>query len=284
LSGAVIGRDSTICEHVFIEHNVTIGDRVTVKCGVQLWDGVVLEDDVFVGPNATFTNDPFPRSRRHLDVYPSTVVRKGASVGGNATILPGITIGTGAMIGAGAVVTRDVPPFAIVAGNPSRITGYVSAGGPTGAAPAPATAGPGASVVKGVKLYDLPHVLDMRGSLSVAEVGKQLPFQPKRYFIVFDVPSAEVRGEHAHKTLHQFVVCVKGSMSLVVDDGEHRQEYVLDRPDRGLHIQPMVWATQYKYTADAVQLVLASDVYDAEDYIRDYDEFLKTASVGRVRR
>src|SRR5687768_8094431 len=125
LPGARIGRDCNICDGVFIENDVVVGDRVTVKCGVQLWDGVRLEDDVFVGPNATFTNDNFPRSRHHLSAFPRTVVRRGASIGANATILPGLTIGMQSMIGAGAVVTKDVPPHAIVTGNPARITGYV---------------------------------------------------------------------------------------------------------------------------------------------------------------
>src|SRR5579859_861480 len=116
LAGAKIGRDCNICDHVFIENEVVIGDRVTVKCGVQLWDGLVVEDDVFIGPNATFTNDPYPRSRRHLPRYPQTVVRRGASIGANATLLPGIEIGAGAMIGAGSVVVRSVPPHAIVVG------------------------------------------------------------------------------------------------------------------------------------------------------------------------
>ena len=104
LEGARVGADCNICDGVFVEGGAVVGDRVTVKCGVQLWDGVVLEDDVFVGPNATFTNDPLPRSRQWLDEYPRTLVRKGASIGANATILPGLEIGTGAMVGAGAVV------------------------------------------------------------------------------------------------------------------------------------------------------------------------------------
>lgn len=126
LPGAVIGEDCNISDGVFIENDVVVGSRVTVKGGVQLWDGVRLEDDVFVGPNATFTNDRFPRSRVHPGELPHTVVRKGASVGANATILPGVEIGALAMVGAGAVVTRSVPPGAIVTGNPASVSGYVN--------------------------------------------------------------------------------------------------------------------------------------------------------------
>ena len=121
LPGAVIGRDGNICSHCFIENQVVVGDRVTVKCGVQLWDGVTLEDDVFVGPNATFTNDRVPRSRNASATLLPTLVKKGASIGANATILPGLTIGEGAMVGAGSVVTKDVPPRTLVVGNPARV-------------------------------------------------------------------------------------------------------------------------------------------------------------------
>jgi UDP-2-acetamido-3-amino-2,3-dideoxy-glucuronate N-acetyltransferase len=129
LPGAVIGRDCNICDQTFIENDVVVGDRVTIKSGVQLWDGVTLGDDVFVGPNATFTNDPFPRSRQRPTSFPRTFVCNGASIGANATILPGLTIGEAAMVGAGAVVTKDVPPEAIVVGNPARIVGYVNPDG-----------------------------------------------------------------------------------------------------------------------------------------------------------
>ena len=124
LPGAKIGEDCNICDHVFIENDVVLGDRVTVKCGVQLWDGVTVEDDVFIGPNATFTNDSFPRSKKRPENYEKTVIRRGASIGANATILRGIEIGRNAMVGAGAVVTRTVPPNAVVVGNPARIIGY----------------------------------------------------------------------------------------------------------------------------------------------------------------
>ena len=115
----------------------------------------------------------------------------------------------------------------------------------------------------------------MRGALSVGEVGSHLPFVPQRYFVVFDVPSREVRGEHAHRKLEQFLVCVKGECWLAVDDGRHREEIHLTSPGVGVHVGPMVWASQFKFSRDAVLLVLASDKYDADDYIREYDEFLK---------
>ncbi len=125
LPGAVIGCDCNINAHCLIENDVIIGDRVTVKCGVYLWDGLRLEDDVFVGPNATFTNDRLPRSRQWPERFDITRVARGASIGAGAVILPGITIGEGAMVGAGAVVTHDVPPRALVVGNPARILRFL---------------------------------------------------------------------------------------------------------------------------------------------------------------
>ncbi|MFN2632397.1 MAG: acyltransferase [Thermoanaerobaculia bacterium] len=125
LEGAAIGRDCNICDRCFIENDVTVGDRVTVKCGVSLWNGVRLENDVFVGPDVTFSNDPRPRSGVHLSPFPQTLVRTGASLGSGAVLLPGITIGRWAMVGAGAVVTRDVGDFVLVYGNPARQKGWV---------------------------------------------------------------------------------------------------------------------------------------------------------------
>ena len=277
LPGAVIGEGCNICDQTFIENDVRIGDRVTIKCGVQVWDGVVLEDDVFVGPNATFSNDPFPRSGQHPARYARTVVKRGASIGANATILPGLTIGEKAMVGAGAVVTSDVPPMAIVAGNPARIVGYDGAGSPSAgtASSTPAEQGVSETRVKGVTLHRLPHVHDLRGNLSFGEIGNPIPFEVKRYFLVYGVASKEIRGEHAHRTLRQFLICVHGRCHVVADDGTHRQEFVLDNPTIGLHLPPMVWGIQYKYSEDAVMLVLASDKYDPDSYIRDYSEFLE---------
>ena len=121
LPGAKIGKNCNICDHVFVENDVVVGDNVTVKCGVQLWDGLRVADDVFIGPNATFANDKYPRSKRYPEAFLNTIVEKGASIGANATILPGLRIGVGAMVGAGAVVTKDVPDHTLVVGNPARV-------------------------------------------------------------------------------------------------------------------------------------------------------------------
>lgn len=283
LPGAVVGRDCNLCDHVFVENDVRIGDRVTVKSGVQLWDGVTLEDDVFVGPNATFTNDPFPRSRRPPERFSRTTVRRGASIGANATILPGITVGRNAMVAAGAVVTLEVPANAIVAGNPAQIRGYVSSEPAPGGhrLHASVDVAPGECRVRGVRLVELGQAVDARGSLAVMEVGDQLPFVPQRLYFVYDVPSREVRGEHARRAQQQLLVCVKGSFSLLVDDGLHREELLLDSPGRGVHIGPRVWGTQYRFTADAVLAVAASGPYDPGDDVTDYEEFLSLVREGR---
>lgn len=122
---AVVGENCNICAHTLIENDVVIGNNVTIKSGVFVWDGITLEDNVFIGPCVAFTNDKKPRSKQYPDQFPKTVVEKGASIGANATILPGIKIGKNALIGAGAVVTKDVPANAIVVGNPAVIKGYI---------------------------------------------------------------------------------------------------------------------------------------------------------------
>jgi dTDP-4-dehydrorhamnose 3,5-epimerase-like enzyme len=182
------------------------------------------------------------------------------------------------MVGAGAVVTRSVPPNAIVHGNPARIQGYASEMPNTidtenrGKQQAATV---DASHVEGVVIHKLPSFEDIRGRLVAAEMADALPFKPARFFLVHAVPSSEVRGEHAHRECHQFLVCVKGSVHVVVDDGMRRQEFVLDRPEIGIHMKPLVWGTQYKYSADAVLLVFASHPYDPNDYIRDYNKWLE---------
>lgn len=124
LNNVSIGSNCNVCDHCFIEQHVTIGHNVTVKSGIYIWEGVTIEDNVFLGPNVVFTNDVRPRSKRYVSVQ-STLIKEGASVGANSTILAGITIGKYCMTGIGSVITRDVPDHALVYGNPARIRGWV---------------------------------------------------------------------------------------------------------------------------------------------------------------
>jgi dTDP-4-dehydrorhamnose 3,5-epimerase-like enzyme len=123
----------------------------------------------------------------------------------------------------------------------------------------------------------MPLIEDLRGALTFGEIEKHLPFKPRRFFVVFDVPSREVRGEHAHRELHEFLVCLRGSCAIALDDGESHDEVVLDTPTLGLHVPPKLWRVHYKYSPDAMLLALCSDAYDSEDYVRDYDQFLELA-------
>lgn len=280
LSGAKIGADCNICDHVFIENDVVIGDRVTIKCGVQLWDSVRIGDDVFIGPNATFTNDHFPRSKQYPDKFLETIIEDSASIGANATLLPGIRVGYKAMIGAGAVVIRDVPPNAIVVGNPARISGYAHTTKqeniPTYNSTSIVERGLSEPYPLGIgncQLWPLPLFKDLRGDLVPIEFKQNLPFIPQRQFFVFAVPGYKVRGEHAHKKCNQFLFAVHGALSVVMDNGSDACEVRLSSPCSGLLMPAGIWGIQYKFSKDAVLAVYASEAYDATDYIRTYDEY-----------
>lgn len=196
----------------------------------------------------------------------------------------GVTIGQGAWVRAGSVVLRSVPPNAIVEGNPAQVVGYLN-GFETGSRPAPRHVDihslgqleRPARVPLDVgqsALFLMRRITDARGALTVGEVPTEVPFSPARYFAVFDVPSIELRGEHAHKKCEQFLICLHGSCRVLLDDGSQRCEVTLDRPDMGVHMPAMIWGTQYRYSLDAVLLVFASRAYEGEDYLRTYDEFL----------
>ncbi len=281
LPGAIVGRDCTISDSVLIEAGAIVGDRVTILGGVQLCNVVQIEDDVFIGPNAAFATGRPPGHARSSPVpdSPRTLVKRGASIGANATILPGVVIGENAVVAPGAVVTLDVPRNAIVAGNPAIISSYVDVK-PTRAATVRMDADAGTPLVLagGARLIRVPGVLDLRGNLVFITSGVEIPFQIQRAFFVYGVPSRDVRGEHAHRALHQLLICVHGACHIIVDDGQQRDELILDDPTVGLHIPPMVWSVQYKYSPDAVLAVLASAPYDPDDYIRDYDEYLRLVS------
>lgn len=280
MCGARIGADCELGDHVLVQSDVVIGDRVRVEYGVAIWDGLRIEDDVLVGPNVSFTNRPLASGQAHRSNPCRTTICAGSSLGANCTILPGITVGAGAMVGAGSVLTRDVPPHAVVAGNPARIVGYADTDyyDRRSAARVDTSAEtegwPQKLRVEGVSLHRLTCADDLRGSLVSAEVGGHIPFEPRRFFTVMEVPSKDVRGAHAHRLCEQFLVCQVGHVAVVVDDGEVREEVLLDDPGIGLYLPPLIWGTQYHYTSDALLLVLASRPYEPEDYIRDYDEFL----------
>lgn len=246
-----------------------VGVGALLSPGAFVEEGTVIGSDVTIGPNAVVLGRD-----RHGQVAASTL-RDGCSIGANATVLGGITVGTGAVVGAGAVVTRDVPPNAIVVGAPAHISGYVSTlRASERSLRASRLAEDALPVELGrARLVATPVITDLRGSLTFAQTDGDLPFSVERYFLVYDVPSREVRGEHAHRELHQLLICVRGECRVAVDDGSTRGEVTLDNPRFALHLPPMVWGTQYEYSDDAVLLVLTSGQYDADDYIRDYDEY-----------
>jgi hypothetical protein len=212
------------------------------------------------------------------------VVAECARLESHCVIGEGVTIGRGAVVRTGAVCLNDVPANAIVEGNPARVVGYLQSGPLVARAESrlfdfqscknlerPASV---PLDVGGSELYLMRRITDPRGSLTVGEVPSEVPFLPKRYFVVFDVPSTELRGEHAHRQCQQFLICLHGSCRLLLDNGAQRCEVILDRPDMGVYMPEMIWGTQYQYSPDAVLLVFASRPYEADDYLRTYDEFL----------
>lgn len=280
LDGAVIGQDCNINDHVFVEGTAIIGDRVTIKSGVQIWNGIKVGNDVFIGPNVTFTNDHFPRSRKWLTEFPTTVIHDGASLGANSTILPGIEIGRNSMVGAGSVVTKNVPPNAVVFGNPAKIYRYIS----DEFTEQKSTPSFDSKDIVETSSSDListhDYARDLRGNLTAIDLENKLSFKPVRFFSVNHVPSSKVRGEHAHRECKQYLVALNGSLRVFLDDGKVRRTYLLDTSNFGLYIAPMTWASQYDFSKDCVLGVFASHAYDESDYIRDYATFLAEIENG----
>lgn len=241
-----------------------ISDDSYIPASVRMEDGIV------IGPRVVFSGG-------------ATIVRSGVTIEAAAVIGKDVALGQGVLVRAGAVVLQSVPPNAIVEGNPAQIVGYRELA-PSGSgniilrdasafdaqdAPSKLELEAGDSA-----LYQMVRMADPRGALTVGEIERDIPFSPKRYFMVFGVPTRELRGEHAHKECHQFLICAHGSCRVLLDDGERRCEVLLDRPNIGIHMPPMIWGTQYRYSSDAVLLVFASHLYDPQDYLRTYDDFL----------
>ena len=246
-----------------------VGTGARIGPYAVLTDFVTVEANVCIGAGVVFAGSGSDR----------TYVREDTKVAAGAVIAADVELGRGSEIRPGSVVLNSVPANAIVSGNPAQIVGYtksavgadIGSGSISTTPIVPSTEKLG---VRDAALHTMRRVVDLRGALTAGEVDKELPFTPKRYFIVFDVPSQELRGEHAHRQCHQFLISVRGSCRILLDDGQERSEVTLDRPDVGVYMPPLVWGTQYRYTPDAVLLVFASHLYDPDDYIRTYDEFL----------
>ncbi|NVO06140.1 MAG: WxcM-like domain-containing protein [Rhodoferax sp.] len=264
--------------HAFVHQGATLAAGTCVQSGAFVCDGVALGQGVHIGPNVVFVETSQGRTQTRVEAM--------ARIGANSTIYPDVAIGEKAEVRPGSVVTRSVPPGAIVEGNPASIVGYVGTaalhfGSDTVRKLTVGGAGD-KTAVAGVAVFRFALIPDMRGALAVYDFEKHIPFAPKRSFIVFDVPSREVRGEHAHHRCHQFLVCIRGSCAVVADDGREKVEVDLDSPSIGVYLPPLTWGVQYKYSADAMLLVFASDHYDPADYIRNYSEFL-TVVQGKQR-
>ena len=267
LKGAKIGDNCNICSHCFIENDVKVGNNVTIKNGVQLWDGISIEDNVFIGPNVSFTNDLLPSSKNHQEKVRRTLIEKNVSIGAGASILPGIKIGQGATIGAGAVITRSVDPFVTVIGNPQTTIGFKSR--------SPKKLKP---FTKGSKNFSLKRNFDKRGELVSAESLKDVPFEFKRIFYISKVMPQFNRGSHAHIKCKQFIICIQGSLNVACDDGNHHSIHKLDSSSEGLYVPEMTWNVLYNFSNDCLLVVLASDKYLKNDYITNYDQFIKMIS------
>lgn len=249
---------------------MTIALQGSIDCIIPL--SAQIEEGVVIGHRVVFAGDDI-------------VIRSNARLDSACVIGEGVTVGQGAWVRPGSVVLRTVPANAIVEGNPAVVVGYQNQSN-IGKLNTPRLVdlnnfshlGRPSRVPLGVgesALYLMRRIIDTRGSLSVGEVPTEVPFSPARFFTVFGVPSVELRGEHAHKQCQQFLICLHGSCRVLLDDGAQRCEVMLDRPDIGIYMPQMIWGTQYRYSADAVLLVFASKPYEADDYLRTYENFLE---------
>ena len=282
-----IGDSVSVDEKAWIGPNCYLDGHITIEAGVVLKGGITLIGGIVVGRDSLLEPGVCIASPKPSQSQESTVVRVGhqVHVGAGTVLLSGVSIGHHAWIEPCTVVLRNIPSHAIVSGNPAAISGYM--GDPlyqgsisSNLVSVPDSPGVYPSQVKGVTVHHFPRIRDLRGDLSVGEFERSVPFLPKRYFIVYDVPSTETRGEHAHMKCDQFLVSVAGAVSVVVDDGLRREEVLLDRPNIGLFIPAGIWGIQYKYSASSTLLVFASEYYDGSDYIRNYDDFLKYRGVN----
>ena len=256
-------------ETAIVEPGANVGAGSEIRAFAFVGNGCVIERGATVGVRATLVCADLDGAGEST----GTVIGSDATIGAGALIRGPLTIGRGAVVEAGAVVVDDVPANAVVAGNPAAVVGYTQVDDTASAAfVVPPTAGEHVDIA-GCSLTRLPSVVDLRGALTFAEIGANLPFAPQRFFVVYDVPSQKIRGSHAHHELHELIFAVGGSVTVTVDNGRERGQIVLDDPTLALHLRAMTWTTQYSFSPGAALVVLASHPYEDADYIRDYDEY-----------
>jgi UDP-2-acetamido-3-amino-2,3-dideoxy-glucuronate N-acetyltransferase len=275
-TGTTVGAYSRIGAEVEFAGPVTIGEQTLLSGRIQAAGGVEVASQSYLNGPLIIEAGVRIAPRCCIDAGGGApiVLGEGATIGANATLWPGVTVGRRACVEPGSVVTKNVPAMAVVAGNPAQIVRY--SGAPSGPPQAhtAVTEEVTPTAIRGVTLRRLPLHEDLRGALTFGEASRHVPFPIRRYFLSFAVTSEQVRGEHAHRSLHQFLVCAHGRVHIVADDGVNQADFLLDRPDIGIHVPPMVWSVQYRFSPDAVLLALCSEPYDPADYIRDYAEFL----------
>jgi len=276
LAGSVVGAYSRVGPEVQIGGACVIGEHSILAGKILLAPGVEIGSQVYLRGPLTIETDVRIAARSCIDASGggAIVLGENASIGANSTLWPGIKVGKRARVEPGSVVTKNVPAMAVVAGNPAQIVRYSGVPNTPPQAQTAVTAEVTPTAIRGVTLRRLPLHEDLRGSLTFGEAARHVPFAIQRYFLSFAVASEQVRGEHAHRSLHQFLVAAHGRVHIVADDGVNQADFLLDRPDLGIHIPPMIWSVQYRFSPDAVLLALCSEPYDAADYIRDYAEFL----------
>lgn len=275
-----IGSLTRIAAGARLEDSVNVGVGVTIGANAFLSQGVEIGDGTDVGPHVVFAVHGQRESggsevevrRSRVEFAEPSRVGKYVSIGSNSTVFPGVALGDSSTILPGSVVTENVPPHAVVSGNPAVILRYSGAETVREVRHSTSTVEM-AELPGGARILPLTTARDLRGSLSALEFHS-LPWNPKRLFVVHDVPTIETRGEHAHHECEQFLIALRGEISVLLDDGNHRTTVRLATPSLGLLMPPLVWGTQFHFSHEAVLAVLASRPYEARDYIRTYEEFL----------
>lgn len=251
----------------FIDPIAKIGKNVSISGGVYISDLCEIFNDVVIGPNVTFVNSDKSKLFNH-----KIVISDGVKIGAGSVLYPGVRIGKNTVINPGTVVVESAPPNVELSGNPAKITAFL----PQRPGNLPALQN---GTVDNVIEKNYKNIMDLRGNLTVLEFNDSIPFLPKRLFYISKVPNEKIRGEHAHIKCQQLLVMGSGKCTVSLDDGRTQQVCKLENIGDSVYVPPMVWAAQYSFTKDALLLVLASEFYDENDYIRNYDEFYRQKSI-----